>query len=78
MCDARIRPFPNDTEVECGITGIHNLHIGDLNDQAYPGSKTTIRWFESDRRTFHGEWPGACAKTKACMLPNEHRGDCVI
>lgn len=79
-CDAAMRPFPDDTEVRC-----HGLvHLGEheaiLRDYAYPGSQTKISWFEDDRRTFHGEWPGPCEKLSdgapPCTLPAGHRGNC--
>ena len=73
-CDARIRPFPNDTEVVCERDDEHRMHKGTLRDYAYPGSATEIEWDEDDRRTFHGEWPGAC-DSAGCVLPARHRGD---
>jgi hypothetical protein len=82
-CDARIRPFPNDTEVACDRDDEHQMHGGTLRDYAYPGSATLIEWDEDDRRTFHGEWPGECqsgsygaGKTNSspCVLPAGHRG----
>jgi hypothetical protein len=73
VCDARIRPFTNDAEVVCEEEENHNQHVGVLRNYAYAGSKTTIRWFESDRRTFHGCWPGPCEDPN-CPLPLGHRG----
>lgn len=77
VCDARIRPFPNETEVACDLHGIgeHSTHRGVVRDYAYPGSTTTIEWQEDDRRTFHGEWPGSCTEAElGCVLPRNHRG----
>lgn len=81
MCDARIRPFPNDTEIVCELE-IHpqNDHKGSLRNYAYPGSLTVIQWSDKDRRNFHGEWPGRCGDTsdnKLCSLPVTHYGRCV-
>ena len=73
-CDARIRPFPDDTEVVCDLEGKHDHHLGTLRDYAYPGSTTTIQWDEADRRTFHGPWPGPC-EHPMCSLHKRHRGD---
>lgn len=73
-CDARMRPFPNDTEISCEIdNSAHSEHKGTLHDYAYPGSATVFHWSESDRRTFHGTWPGPCPEL--CVLPAGHRGD---
>ena len=88
-CNARVRPFPNETEVRCevGSKKEHELegggghegrqgvlvHEGVLRDYAYPGSETVIRWLEDDRRTFHGKWPGACEQ-EGCPLPKGHDG----
>lgn len=71
-CDARIRPLPNSTEVHCSENSDHTAHRGTLRDYAYPGSATVVEWYESDRRTFHGEWPGLCP---GCVLPFGHRGE---
>lgn len=73
MCEARIRPFPNLTEVACELEGEHRTHEGTLRDYAYAGSKTILKWEESDRRNFRGEWPGPCA-VDGCFLPRGHRG----
>lgn len=74
-CDAGIRPFPNDTEVRCTVPGDHHArHSAPLRDYAYPGSVTEVHWIETDRRTFHGEWPGSCPEP-SCPLPLGHRGD---
>lgn len=72
-CDAKIRPFPNDTEVACEESGEHTKHLGVLRDYAYKGSETVMTWFELDRRTYHGDWPGACAAA-SCSLPRGHNG----
>lgn len=72
-CDARIRPMVpvNDTEIVCLVDGEHARHEGELRDYAWPGSLTVVVWFEDDRRTFHGVWPGGCPD---CNLPLRHRG----
>lgn len=73
-CDAKIRPLPNDTEISCGKEPDHDGdHVGVLRDYAYPGSETKFHWHESDRRNFHGDWPGRCG-SGACILPEGHRG----
>ena len=84
-CTARIRPFTDDTEVACedttqahaDDTAPHRQHSGVIRDYAYPGSATTISWFESDRRNFHEGWPGRCFGTNeaACILPAGHEGN---
>jgi hypothetical protein len=75
-CDAKIRPFPNDTEVKCEASGQHDMHYGYLRDYAYKGSVTRMEWTESDRRNYHGDWPGLCyaASENRCILPSGHRG----
>ncbi len=74
-CDAKIRPFPNPTEVTCEFDTIdpHSEHRGMVRDYAYPGSETVITWFESDRRNYHGEWR-PCFLT-GCVLPAFHHGE---
>lgn len=74
ICDARIRSMRpvNDTEIVCDEVGEHSAHKGALRDYAYPSSVTTVEWFEDDRRTFHGEWPGDCS---GCILPLGHSGN---
>ena len=69
-CDARIRPFP-EAEIQCERDDAHNEHRGTLHDYAWPGSTTVIDWFNEDRRTFHGDWPGACGEG-GCVLPSGH------
>lgn len=76
-CDARIRPFPNDTEVWCDLVRAHDMHKGTLLDYAYEGSKTILSWAEGDRRTFHGGWPGPCSPVGLCSLPLGHSPGCV-
>ena len=75
-CDAKIRPFPDNREVACEEQGDHEKHRGVVRDMAYPGSETAITWFESDRRTYHGDWPGACTSCRAhqARLPRGHAG----
>lgn len=72
VCDAHIRPFPGPEEFTCDELGVHDSHRAKIRDRAYPGSLTTLVWHESDRRTFHGEWPGDC---DSCVLPLGHRGN---
>lgn len=77
-CDAKIRPFPNPTEVGCERTdGPHDEHRGVLRDYAYPGSETVLTWQESDRRTFRGAWRDCdlTSNVLPCILPAGHRGD---
>lgn len=76
-CDAKIRPFQGTTEISCEVEGDHNRHKGTLRDYAYPGSETVITWLESDRRTYHGKWPGDCL-TWGCTLPARHKGRCEV
>lgn len=86
MCDARIRPFRpiNETEVSCAVEDTdHEIdpdhHRGEIKDYAYPGSVTTINWYQDDRRNFHGEWPGICQTAVfdnvVCLLPRNHEGN---
>lgn len=83
MCDAGIHPFtPVHPEVElrCEVSGEHTdsiKHAGVLRDYAFPGSQTTIAWLDSDRRTFHGEYPGDCPgdSFSKCILPVSHIGE---
>jgi hypothetical protein len=73
-CDAKIRPFPGTYELVCELDehGPDELHVGVVRDYAYPGSETVIRWDDGDRRTYRGDWPGACGP--GCMLPSGHHG----
>lgn len=72
-CDAKIRPFPDDTELACECTAAdHTEHHSTLRDYAYPGSATSIHWQDEDRRTFRGDWR-SCVATD-CILPADHRG----
>lgn len=76
-CTAKIRPLPNDTELQCERE--HHLDADDkhravLRDYAYPGSETAIEWFEYDRRTFHGDWT-PCTWPTGCTLPATHIGN---
>jgi hypothetical protein len=73
-CSARIRPFTDDTEIACEREGDHDRHEGSLSDYAYAGSRSTLSWMDDDRRTFHGEWPGACELLHGCVLPAGHHG----
>lgn len=73
LCDAKIRPMPNATEIQCDVAGPHEQHLGALKGYAYPGSVTTVCWMEDDRRNFRGEWT-PCPNN--CTLPADHRGQC--
>jgi hypothetical protein len=74
-CDTKIRPFPNDTEISCDLEPGHDgSHHGVIRDYAYPGSATEMSWENSDRRTYHGDWPGRCEHYAGCVLPSGHRG----
>lgn len=75
-CDAAIRPFPDKhIELKCEVlTGTHTQHKHELKDYAYPGSSTVVTWFESDRRNYHGEYPGQCGTVIGCQLPVGHSG----
>lgn len=74
-CDAKIRPLPNNTELECEehhaeVAG-DTLHKAVLRNYAHKGSITDIVWFESDRRTFRGDWEKC---PTVCAFPVGHRG----
>ena len=74
LCQAQIRPFTNETTVMCESPHGHlDMHRGIALDYAYSGSKTVLRWYDDDRRTFRGEWE-PCASSD-CILPANHRGD---
>lgn len=78
-CPARIRPFPGPLILHCE-RGPHlddgdTAHEAILRDYAYQGSATTIHWYDDDRRNFTGEWI-ECPQ-RGCILPANHRGDCV-
>jgi hypothetical protein len=71
-CDASIRPFPDQDITPCELPAGHDGdHLGAIRDKAYPGSVTQLGWLESDRRTFHGDWPGVCPESR-CTLPAGH------
>lgn len=76
QCPARMRPFPNSVELHCEraphLPDDHT-HEAVLRDYAYPGSRTTITWYDEDRRTFTGDWI-ECPH-RGCTLPANHRGD---
>lgn len=73
-CPAKIRPFPNDTEVTCDqTTEGHRKHSGVIRDYAYPGSETILTWQDDDRRNFTGDWIEC--PDHGCTLPAGHRGD---
>jgi hypothetical protein len=73
-CDAKIRPMIGSTELQCESdkNASHSAHTSTLRDYAYSGSVTIITWMESDRRNFHGDWPGQCSLE--CILPKGHLG----
>jgi hypothetical protein len=74
-CDAKIRPFPGNTEIGCDRDADHDLtspHSGILADYAYEGSRTSITWKEDDRRNFRGEWTPC--PSPGCILPATHGG----
>lgn len=75
-CDAKIRPFPNPTEVTCERDdGPHEEHSAVLRNYAYPGSETVLTWQESDRRTFRGLYIPCGDNDAPCPLPWKHRGE---
>lgn len=78
MCDAKIRPFYDQTELVCE-GGTHlSSHSATLRDMAYPGSVTTLCWQDDDRRNFRGDWKPCKAWTaQVCVLPGGHYGRCV-
>jgi len=69
-CPAKVRPFPNETEVACELKGAHGVHQGVIRDYAWPGSRTQIRWDNGHRRNFTGEWM-ECPQA-GCVLPAGH------
>lgn len=74
-CDAKIRPFPNPTELTCERNdGPHGEHCATLRDYAELGSQTVITWQESDRRTFRGLYVPCGDNDFPCVLPQNHRG----
>ncbi|MGH3300949.1 MAG: hypothetical protein ACRDOK_04525 [Streptosporangiaceae bacterium] len=84
-CNWSIRPFSNDTQVDCAKREHLELtdpeHQAVLRDYAYPGSSTIITWLAGDRREFSGSWPGYCTKLglhqlSSCKLPAGHGGRC--
>lgn len=81
-CNARIRPFRmiNDVEVRCEKDVNHGgtTHSGVLRDYAHSGSETQVTWYETDRRLFYSDWPGACNAgiLEGCVLPRRHQGRC--
>lgn len=76
QCPARMRPFPNTLELRCErdahLPG-DRTHEAVLRDYAYPGSRTTVTWYDDDRRTYTGDWI-ECPH-RGCTLPANHRGD---
>ena len=73
-CPARIRPFPNVEITDCELPADgHTQHKGTLRNYAYPGSVTELKWLESDRRTFTGEWIEC--PIEGCLLPSGHPRD---
>lgn len=83
MCEAKIRPYRpiNDNEVQCTLVEVtHVRHAGLLTDFADPesGSSPTVKWNNTDRRIFYGEWPGQCLSSPECPFPNGHHGQCAV
>lgn len=78
-CTAKIRPFPNSTELRCeSDEQVHGVeHRCVLRDYAYPGSETVFSWLENDRRNFRGKFI-RCTQCAGCVLPYRHRGDCAL
>jgi hypothetical protein len=90
-CPYKIRPFPNDTELQCGKDEHLRLdqqdtepgqtpeHAATLRDYAHPGSVTEVTWLAGDRREFTGDWPGYCRALghyRDSTLPAGHKGRC--
>ena len=75
QCRAKIRPFPDETEIQCieDDSQPHSNHAGIVSDYAYPGSKSKLNWNDRDRRTFRGDWTSCDQST--CILPAGHWGD---
>ncbi len=73
-CDAKIRPFPGPSEIQCEGEASHDgNHSGVLRDYAgHILSATTLVWQEGDRRTFRGEWRPC--DSPGCVLPADHWG----
>lgn len=77
QCDAKIRPMPDlvhahEIELMCLRPIDHaDSHEGQLLDYAYPGSRTTVSWQETDRRNFRGEYTQC---KPGCFLPAGHQG----
>ncbi len=73
-CTAKIRPFPDDTELTCFLDehGVDMKHWAILKDYAGPNTSSDIYWFEDDRRTFRGDW--IRCPHEICTLPKEHSG----
>lgn len=70
-CAAKIRPFPNATEVQCELGEDHpGRHESVLRNYAHPGSATKLTWADDDRRSFRGEWSRCPAE--GCVLPAGH------
>lgn len=75
-CTAQIRPFTDDTTLQCEQEGDHSgFHEAVLRDYAYEGSATKISWQEEDRRTFRGLFIPCGDNDAPCMLPAGHRGN---
>lgn len=76
-CAAKIRPFPDSTEIACENHRFDlNVHEGTARDMAYPGSDTKITWLDTDRRNFTGDWLEC--PSEGCILPAGHRGNHVL
>lgn len=79
QCPNKIRPFwpRNATELKCHQVVNHGgTEMAILRDYAFPGSETVIDWSADDRRNFTGIFV-PCLIEQGCMLPSNHRGECV-
>lgn len=84
-CDARLHASEGIGIIDCDqmhSTVVDSTqHSGVVKDYAYPGSRTTITWYEHDRRNFRGGFARCGEPTPtgltmgACILPVGHRGN---
>jgi hypothetical protein len=74
-CMAKIRPFPNDTELTCSLPdhGSDINHRANMKDNIYPYFSANFTWFDEDLRAFRGDWIECTDKN--CILSREHRDD---
>ncbi len=75
LCTAKIRPFPDDTELTCFLNEHESetKHVANVKKHPNAERSTDIYWFEEDRRTFRGDW--VLCPNKTCILPSGHRGN---